>query len=605
MQPLTLFHLKIVKMFRSYIHPCLHQLVRPFRFHLPGVVVLGLLGTAFEGIGIGLVIPLLDVVMSGASSVQGWMPGLLVSLGESIPQEQRGIFIGFAILGMVMLKNVVAYGNGLLQAWIYGTSGHRLRNTLSRKLVEMDAGYCMTQPPSRLLNIVSNESWRASDAVAALLSILVSGSATIIFLLFLLALSPQLTIVVLVGLALIQLTHDRLSRHFSDLGREITDQNRSLAGRMLHHVSAWRLIRLFNREAFESARFNEASEAVRRAGLRLQSRQIAVGPLIEVAHALLFMAVIFVAWGASVSFGTAAAFIILLYRLQPQVRQIQSALSGLRGWNGALDEVNWLLSAAPVIPRGNVSAIAVAAPPISEGIRFCNVGYSYVGSDRTGTALSDVSLYIPAGTSVALIGRSGSGKSTIANLICGLIEPAEGSIEVDGIPLSNIDRASWLSRVALASQELELFDGTVAENIRYGAPHAAFDKVMEAARAADADGFIQGLPQQYDTDVGDRGLNLSAGQRQRISLARALIRDPALLILDEATNAMDLLSETAALQILEGRKGRGTTIVISHHLSSIRLCDSYVRIDGGRIISAGPTSEFSNNNFAAMLSNTA
>lgn len=585
----------------SYVHPCLKTVLRPLRTHVPAVVLLGLVATAFEGIGIGLVIPLLDVVMSEETTTQGWMPGILASVGESLPEDRRGVFLGGAILLMVVLKNLVAYINGLLQAWIYGQAGHHLRGLLSDRLVSMEAGYCMTQPPSRLLNIVSNESWRASDAVAAFLTILVSAAATIIFLLFLLALSPQLTAVVLVGLALIQVAHDRLSRHFSRLGSEIARQNRGLAARMLHVVNSWRLIRLFNREKAETARFDDASESVRRAALRLQSRQIAVGPMIEIAHAILFMIVIFVAWGVGVSFGTAAAFIILLYRLQPQVRQIQSALSSLRGWNGSLDEVQWLLTASSDPPS---PARAVPAPGLEHGISLENVSYRYRGEGRSGPALSGVSLDIPAGSSVAIIGRSGSGKSTIANLICGLILPTEGSILVDGVPMTAIHKVSWLNSVALASQELELFDGTIAENIRYGAPDASHDRIVEAAQAADAHDFVSSLPQAYDTTVGDKGVSLSAGQRQRIALARALVRDPALLILDEATNAMDILSESAALRILDDRRGRGTTIVISHHLSSIRLCDQYVKIEAGRVVASGSTAEFGDGTLEEMLKET-
>jgi ABC-type multidrug transport system fused ATPase/permease subunit len=569
---------------------------------VPAVVILGLVATALEGIGIGLVIPLLDVVMSGETTAEGWMPGILVSVGEAFPEDRRGIILGAAILLMITLKNVVAYGNGLLQAWIYGQSGHHLRGMLSQRLVTMEAGYCMTQPPSRLLNIVSNESWRASDAVAAYLSILVSAAATLIFLCFLLVLSPELTAVVLAGLVAIQVAHDRLSRHFSGLGVEIARQNRGLAARMLHVVDAWRLIRLFRREAAETARFEGASERVRRATMRLQGRQLAVGPAIEIAHAILFMTVIFVAWRVGVSFGTAAAFIILLYRLQPQVRQIQSALSSLRGWNGSLDEVAWLLDGAPGIPAQDG---AVPAPALRDGIRFDNVHYRYRGEHRTDVALSGVTLDIEAGSSLAVIGRSGSGKSTIANLICGLILPTRGEILVDGIPMSRIDRASWLNSVALASQELGLFDGTVAENIRYGAPEASSERIERAARAADAHDFVAALPGGYDTPVGDRGVSFSAGQRQRISLARALVRDPALLILDEATNAMDILSESAALRLIGDRRGRATTVVISHHLSSIRLCDRYARVEAGRVVASGPTAEFDDGKLAAMMKETA
>ncbi|WP_145111696.1 ABC transporter ATP-binding protein [Cereibacter sediminicola] len=588
--------------FSSYIHPCLSEVLRPFHRQIPAVVLLGLLATALEGIGIGLIIPLLDLVMAGQSSAQGWMPGLLVAMGESVPAESRGLVIGLAILALVVLKNIVAYANGLLQAWIYGSCGHRLRDLLSRRLVHMEASYCLTTPPSRLLNIISNESWRASDAVAAFLSVLVAGAATVIFLLFLFFLSPELTVVVLLGLALIQVAHDLMSRHFARLSRVIAEQNRGLAGRMLHHVTAWRLIRLFHREEFEIQRFRDASDTVRRAALTLQARQIAVGPLTEVAHAALFMVVIFTAWRVGVSFGTAAAFIILLYRLQPQVRQIQGALSSMRGWHGSLDEVAWLLATRPAPTRASGT---LPAPPLRQGLRFSDVSFRYATEGRENIALDRVSFELAAGSSLAIIGRSGSGKSTIANLVCGVIDPTQGTITVDGTPLAAIDRVSWLDSIAMASQELELFDGSVVENIRYGVPGASREAVEAAARAADADGFIRELPQGYDTAVGDRGINLSAGQRQRIALARALVREPRLLILDEATNAMDILSEASALKVLEARRGKGATIVISHHLSSIRLCDSFIRIHEGRIVAAGPTSAFDARSLEEVLGQVA
>ncbi|MDP2081190.1 MAG: ATP-binding cassette domain-containing protein [Pseudotabrizicola sp.] len=241
---------------------------------------------------------------------------------------------------------------------------------------------------------------------------------------------------------------------------------------------------------------------------------------------------------------------------------------------------------------------ALPAPNLDHSISFSDVAQ---GQDKA--ALEDVSFNIPSGTSVAASGRSGSGKTTIANLICGFIAHIEGEILVDGVPLVQVERTSWLSRVAMASQEPDLFDGTITENILCGDSDPGFEQVFAAATAADPDGFIRNLPDSYDTLVGDLGLNLSAGQRQRqrVALAGALLREPRLLILDEATNGMDILSEATALKILADRNGTRTTILISHHLSSIRLCDSYIRMNESRINASGPRAAFDDATLDDML----
>jgi ABC-type multidrug transport system fused ATPase/permease subunit len=197
---------------------------------------------------------------------------------------------------------------------------------------------------------------------------------------------------------------------------------------------------------------------------------------------------------------------------------------------------------------------------------------------------------VRSGCSTAIIGRSGAGKTTIVNLLCRFVEPDQGHILIDGMPLNRIDPAQWRSQIALASQDLELVDGTILENITYGRIASIAD-AEHAARLAEAHEFIEKLPQGYETIVGYRGASLSAGQRQRIALARALVRDPEVLILDEATNAMDGLSEAAIVETLRLRAGRRTTIVISHHRSTISFCDDVVILGDGRVTNQAPFAE--------------
>ncbi len=573
--------------------------MRPFLRHVPLVVILGLISTALEGLGIGLLIPLFDVMFGGTEQVaSGRGSDLLMGIGEVFPAERRGLMIGITIFLLIVLKNVIAFGNSTLQAWIYGRSGHGLRIRLSSRLAHVDSNFLLTQPPSRLLNVISNESWRAADAVHSLLSLAVSGAATLIFALFLIGLSVPLTLGVLAGLVVIQAGVQVLTRQFQVLGRNVTAENQGLAARMLHQVSAWRLIRMYGREDYEVDRFAESSDRVRRAVLQLSLRQGALGPLIEILYFSLFFLVAGLAWYEGIPFSVVATFIVLLYRLQPQVRGIQNSLAQLRGWTGSLDEVEWLLS-APDDP--GAKAGEVPAPRLTKGIEFDAVSFEYGAASRKSQAISDASFEIAAGCTTALIGRSGSGKSTIANLICGLIVPSEGRILVDGVPLVAVDRVDWLSRIAIVSAELELVDGTIAENIRYGAPEADDARLRQAAIEADAESFILELPLGFQTKVSNRGHNLSAGQRQRLALARAIIRDPDLLILDEATNAMDVLSETAILEMLSLRRTDRTTIIISHHPSVIAACNAYVLIEDGRVTARGDAGQLHVGNLTEVL----
>ncbi len=567
-------------------HPTLDAALRPVRRFVPLVVLLGLAATALEGFGIGMLAPLISVATGSGDGLS--LPGPLAPLAQGLTTAGKVALIGSVIFALIAAKNLVAWANGALQAWIYGRAGQTLRQDLARAFMTCDPAFCLTAPSSRLLNVVSNESWRAADAVAARLSLVVYVSATLILALFLFALSPVLTLVVALGLTAMHLVQEALTRHFGKLGREVTVLNRDLAGRMLHLIGAWRLIRLSATEAAEQARFSQASDSVRRAGLRLQLRQTAVGPLIEVAYAALFLVVVWVAWRLGTTFGEAAAFTILLYRMQPQVRGIQNARTALRGWTGSLDEVAWLLNQPKRQPLAQETApdLQLADPPLRTGIRFVDVGFSYT-SDRP-PALRHASFDLRWGESVAIIGRSGSGKSTVVNLLCGLIHPDTGHIAIGATNLARIDPGVWMPRIAVASPELELFDGSVLENITYGTPRASLEDAVDAARQAGADSFILTLPQGYHTAVGNRGTELSAGQRQRIALARAVLRQPDILIMDEATNAMDLVSEAHALDIIDRRKGRGITLVVSHHLASVRACDRFLLFENGRLTETGP-----------------
>ncbi|WP_292323774.1 ABC transporter ATP-binding protein [Mesorhizobium sp.] len=556
---------------------------------LPAVVALGLASAALEGFGIGLIIPLLGIIMGhGDTSGMAGFSALLQKIGAGLGERERLIALAAAILGSILLKNILAYANSVLTAHIYGRAGQSIRGALAERLLTVGYPFFLRESPGRLLNIISNESWRASDAIQGMLGAVVSASAAVILLGFLLLLSWQMTLLVMLGLALVQAAHMALSARLRAPSRSVAARNSGLASQMLHLVHAGRLIRIFGQEAREKAAFEKASDGVRRAAFLLSSRQGALAPLTEVLHAVLFLAVVIGAWLAGLSFPLVAAFLILLYRLQPHVRALQMTWSQVQGLSGSLEEVTWLLdpTGKPAPPEGSRPFAA-----LSEKIAFEGVSFSYANEEQRAAVLHVVSFDIASGRSTALIGRSGAGKTTIVNLLCRFVEPDGGKILVDGAPLGEIDPVAWRAHIALASQELELVDGTILDNITYGKDEATPEEARRAAGLAEAHGFIETLPQGYQTVVGYRGLNLSAGQRQRIALARALLRDPDILILDEATNAVDGLSEAAIVETLKSRAGRRTTIVISHHHSTISFCDDLVILEHGRVRKQAPFAE--------------
>jgi ABC-type multidrug transport system fused ATPase/permease subunit len=204
-------------------------------------------------------------------------------------------------------------------------------------------------------------------------------------------------------------------------------------------------------------------------------------------------------------------------------------------------------------------------------------------------AASNVSLRIPARAAVGFVGANGSGKTTLVDLVAGLLVPAIGKIEVDGIALDDANRAAWQSRIAYVPQNISLLDTTIARNIALGIPRAAIDqeRLLAAARLAQLDDFVRTLPRGYDHPVGERGMSLSGGQRQRMGIARALYTDASVLILDEATSALDGLTEQELMATILRLRGRYTIILIAHRLSAVRACDVIFELDKGKVTASG------------------
>ena len=546
---------------------------------LPALVGMGLLAAISEGFSITLIVPLISGDTTLASSgLISW----LGSLFDAFPPERRIAFTAGCMVAGVALKNLLCYGYGLYFNWLNTGIGHRLRSAILRQVLDLSQSYLDGQDPGRLLNTLGTETWRMATALSLLADMGITLCMVAIFGLLLMILSWQLALLSLVFFVTVSLIIRVLTARVRSLGREAVEANSAFAHRMLEVLNGLRIVRLFGNENWEQKRFDNASLAVRRTFFRVDRISSLVQPVSELLTAIFLVIILVHAMGQSGDLGGLLAFLVVLYRLQARVKSLEGQRVSLEGLSASVEEVAALLSRKnkPYITSGTVKLEAIAP-----GICLDNISLAY--ESKPGPALDRVSFSLPAGRTTALVGASGAGKSSVASLVCRLYDPTAGRITVGNRDLKDLDLAWWRGRVAVVSQDVHLFSATVAENIAYGKPDATRAEVTEAARKSHALDFITTLPQGFDTQLGDRGLRLSGGQKQRIALARALVRDPELLILDEATNALDLVSEQLVHDALEAFAHDRTVLIIAHRLTTIEKANQVIVLEAGRVVESG------------------
>lgn len=545
------------------------------------LVLLGLISAAFEGIGLYLFLPLLSVLEGGDKGVNE-LPAYLNNIVSAIPAGWQVPGLVALVFLSVLLKAVIGYWNAAYFASVDAAAGHRMRQKLYASILSSSAGFLDAQPSGRIPNSVFSETWRCARALKVLFGLLVDTTAAIVLTVALIFISWKATLLVTPFVALIVLVLYLLTRQSRPFGEAALSANETFTKRTWEGLTALKTIQIFGRIPYEEKRFSVASDDVRRQFLRLELLSNLTSPTLEVLTALGIGLWIVVLYWSGTGIPTLAAFLLILYRLQPRVRALIAARAGLLELGSAVIEID---SVQQGCERSKLQSGERPFTALRTGIAMNSVTAQYGGMEKA--ALRKVELFIPTNRTTAIVGPSGAGKTTLINLLCRQVDPVEGAILIDGIPLSEIRLDDWRDRVGVVSQDVHLFGCTVAENIAYGRLDATTDEIIAAARLAHADEFITDLPQGYDTEIGDRGVRLSGGQRQRIALARALIRNPSILILDEATNALDGNAEALIQETLAALKNKVTIVIIAHRLYTIRDADQIVVIGSGQVVEQG------------------
>lgn len=490
---------------------------------------------------------------------------------------------------LVLALPIGHFGKDYLVEWVLGRVLVDIQQTLCGKLLALPLSFHQDRSRGDLLSRALNDVSRAHRALNVFLSDVAQSAIGIVAGLgTLLWISWQLTILSVAAAPLIVGVIAFFGNRIERGARKRQAQMGDVTQRLLQILSGIKIIKAFRAETAEEAAFQRQNLKLFRRHMRVILARVSSHTSVEMLNNIMVIGVLmFGAWCAQpqngrfgLTPGSVAAFAaVLLTTYRPMKlltkgwTQLQEALPSAQRFFEVLDE-------APGVQDADD---AVAIGPVREGIEISGLSFSY-GREPV---LRDVNLSVKAGETIALVGRTGSGKTTLVDLLLRFHDPDRGSIAIDGVDLRRIHRDSLLERVAVVTQEPFLFSGTIRENVRYGRPDASEEEIAAAAHAAHVDEFVNGLPQGWDTDVGEAGAKLSGGQRQRITIARAILKNPDVLIFDEATSALDAKSERlvqdAIDRLLEGR----TAFVIAHRLATVRHADRIVVLEDGEVSRVG------------------
>lgn len=518
--------------------------------------------------------------------------------GEPAAQQVNRVFLAlFGLAAVLAIGTAVRFYS---VAWLGERITADLRSEVFARVLVQDPLFFETLKTGEVLSRLSTDTTLIQTLIGTSISVGLRNSLLFIgSLIMMLISSPKLASIIILLLLIVVvpiLVFGRRVRHLSRDSQDHLAVTGALAGETLN---AMHVVQAYVREPLEALRYAAATDKAFDSAIR-RNRSRAL--LTAMAIILIFGAIVFVLWlGANavmegrMSAGLLTQFMLFAAMLGGSTGAISEVLGDVQRAVGATERLIELLNAQPGIQSGSITVPAMSHAAVGDGqsaahsgaeIQFDSVNFNYP-SRPDEQALNNLTFTVKPGQTVALVGPSGAGKTTVLQLLLRFYDPQLGSIRMNGVPLPELKLSSLRESIGLVSQDSVVFSADAMENIRYGRLDASDDEVQQAARAAQADSFIQRLPQGYATYLGERGVRLSGGQRQRISIARALLKNPPLLLLDEATSALDAQSEHAVQLALQRAMHGRTTIVIAHRLATIINSDRILVLDQGQLVETG------------------
>jgi subfamily B ATP-binding cassette protein MsbA len=529
-----------------------------------------------------------SIAASGISGAMAWYVKPVVD-GINLDKDVRIITIfPFVYIGFFILKGLFSFIHSFLMRAIGAKVVRDVRDQIFKKLVTLPMNFYANKPSGELISRVINDSNVLQGLLGySIKDIFVEGATFIALLIIAFTRRWDLTLIALTVLPFSVFVISKFGNKMKKISQRTQEQISGLVIRLTESISGIKMVKAFIREKLHEDKFNEENKKYYRIALK-GARTIEYSNLLhEIIAGIGLTSILFYGFYLvfldKMTMGDLLSFFAAIGMMYTPIKRLGSANNNLQQARAAAERIFYLLDQSPEVDGTE------HLPAINNKIVFNKVTFIYPGTKRK--VLDDVNFAVKKGELIAIVGKSGAGKTTLVDMLPRFYRPTSGNVLIDNMDINNATLESLRRNIGIVSQDVILFNETVRENIAMGKPDATEEEIIDAAKAAYAHDFIKEMPDGYDTIIGERGVKLSGGQKQRISIARALLKNPPILILDEATSSLDTASEIIVQRALDNLMTNRTTFVIAHRLSTVRRADKILVLDKAKIVEAGTHEE--------------
>jgi len=579
------------------------QYRRLIRFVFPHAWVLAMAGvcmvagSALSGVSIGMIIPLVDNIIAGKKiavpsgiPLPSFIQALIDKANAMSPMELLNSMI-IIVMVLWLLKNVFEFFQSYLMNDVSQRVVRDVKNIIYKKLLTLSMDFYATNSTGKLMSRVTYDAAVIRDSISTgLTDLIYQPVQLVVYIAMLIAIKVYFSIplsLILISLFLFSLVVYpvvKIGKRLKSISRQTQEKIGDITTTLHETISGVRVVKAFSMEAYEAKKFENQNQYFYKLSMKAIKRMAVVSPITEFVGMLCIAIILWIAGknivSGELSAGAFITFLASMLSLMRPIKRLTNVYSINQQAMAAADRIFDVLDTTPTVSE---KKDAIELPKISKSVKLKDVHFGYDDKE----VLKGINIDTRVGDVIAFVGSSGAGKTTILNLIPRFYDPNKGRILVDGTDIKEVTFRSLRYQIGIVTQETILFNDSIKNNILYGKPDVSMQEVEEAARQAHAHDFISCLPSGYDTIIGDRGVKLSGGERQRLAIARALLKNPPILILDEATSQLDTESERLVQEALNRLIFGRTVFVIAHRLSTVKNANMILVLDKGRIVEQG------------------